>query len=250
MPDRIKCLLFDCDNTLVLSEPLAFAACSDLSNQILERYAPHEPHRYNGPGLQREFVGKNFRALIHALEEKHGFKMPEADFDDWIGKELSTTIGKIKAGAVPCEGVMEVLQKLQEEGKYTMAVVSSSALPRVLASIDKVGQDKYFPRDKVFSAASMTPPTSKPDPAVYLHACKTLGFEPSECIAIEDSRSGATAAMRAGIPLMGYVGPYYDEGGEEEAMEMDRLLREQCKAEVVMHHWRDFDARLAEMQAN
>jgi beta-phosphoglucomutase-like phosphatase (HAD superfamily) len=244
----ITTILFDCDNTLVLSEPLAFAACADLSNAILDKYAPATTHRYTGPALQREFVGKNFRALIAALEEKHGFSMPLEDVGGWVDKELGTTVAKIKAYATPCEGSMEILRELQAEGKYQLAVVSSSALPRVLASIEKTGQDAYFPSSRVFSAASMIPPTSKPDPAVYLHACRQLGLSPSECVAIEDSRSGATAAKRAGIPLMGYVGPYYDEG-QAEVDEAEKVLKEECGAKVVMHHWKDFRECMRRMEA-
>ncbi|WWD21416.1 hypothetical protein CI109_105901 [Kwoniella shandongensis] len=240
----ISTILFDCDNTLVLSEPLAFAACAELSNAIIAAYAPNITHRYAGPELQREFVGRNFRGLIAALEVKHGFTVPTEDLDGWVGKELGTTIGKIKAAAVPCEGVMPVLESLREENMYNLAIVSSSALPRVLASIETTHQDVYFPPSKVFSAASMVPPTSKPDPAVYLYACQQLGVDPSNSVAIEDSKSGATAANRAGIPLIGYVGPYYEDG-QEEVDRMVRLLTEECGAIVIMHHWKDFRECLA-----
>ncbi|KAK8847329.1 hypothetical protein IAR55_005186 [Kwoniella newhampshirensis] len=209
---QISTILFDCDNTLVLSEPLAFEACAELSNAIISAYAPSVTHRYAGPELQREFVGRNFRGLIAALEEKHGFIVPAEDLDGWVEKELGTTIGKIKAAAVPCEGVMPILESLRSEGKYNLSIVSSSALPRVLASIETTHQDVFFPPSNVFSAASMSPPTTKPDPAVYLYACQQLGVEPKASVAIEDSKSGATAATRAGIPLIGYVGPYHDEG--------------------------------------
>lgn len=245
---KITTILFDCDNTLVLSEPLAFAACADLSNQIIDKYAPHVPIRYAGPELQKEFVGKNFRALIAALGEKHDFSVPSSDMDEWVSKELGTTIGKIKQFGIPCEGSMEVLDDLRKEGKYKLAVVSSSALPRVIASIEKTGQDAFFPEGTVYSAASMNPPTSKPDPAVYLYACEKLGVKPEECVAIEDSRSGATAAMRAGIHLMGYVGPYHDEG-EQEVEEAVETLEKDCKAEVIMHHWKDFRKCLAVIEA-
>lgn len=260
---KITTILFDCDNTLVLSEPLAFAACSELANAILTQYAPAVTHRYNAPEMQKEFVGKNFRALIAALEEKHGFSMPPEDVEGWTSKELGTTIGYIKAQATPCEGSMEVLEDLQKEGKYKLAIVSSSAFERVVASVRKTQQDVYFDctlpaapavelvanTDRVFSAASMVPPNSKPDPAVYLYACEKLGVKPEECVAIEDSRSGATAAKRAGIHLMGYVGPYYDEG-QEEVDEAVKTLGEEVGAEVIMHHWKDFRACLKVIEDN
>jgi beta-phosphoglucomutase-like phosphatase (HAD superfamily) len=249
---KITTILFDCDNTLVLSEPLAFAACSELANAILAQYAPSVTHRYNAPEMQKEFVGKNFRALMAALEVKHGFTMPPEDVEGWTSKELGTTIGYIKAQATPCTGSMEVLEDLRAEGRYKLAIVSSSAFERVIASVRKTSQDVYFDAqppadgselapnsDRVFSAASMVPPNSKPDPAVYLYACEKLGVAPGECVAVEDSRSGATAAKRAGIHLMGYVGPYYDEG-QEEVDEAVKTLGEEVGAEVVMHHWKDF----------
>ncbi len=38
----------------------------------------------------------------------------------------------------------------------------------------------------------------KPDPAVYLAACRRLGLPPGTCVVFEDSVSGVTAAKRAG----------------------------------------------------
>ncbi|KAL9058003.1 MAG: hypothetical protein Q9162_001995 [Coniocarpon cinnabarinum] len=242
----IKCLLFDCDNTLVLSESLAFEACADLANEIIAQYAPNpKPGKYSGPELQADFVGQNFRGMMVGLQDKYKFTIPSDKFDAYVEQEMHAVIAKLNAKAAECPGATEVCTRLQKEGKYEMAIVSSSAMPRVLASIDKVGQDKFFPRNKVFSAAtSLDPPTSKPNPAIYLHACEKLGYKPSECVAIEDSRSGATAAKNAKIPLIGYVGPYYEEGGADKVKQMEKVLGEECGAVVVMHDWKEFDACL------
>jgi HAD superfamily hydrolase (TIGR01509 family) len=235
---QITTILFDCDNTLVLSEPLAFTSCCELSNQILTQYSPFTTHRYTPPELQREFVGKNFRGLIQGLEDRWGFTMPPSDIQGWVEKELEYTMRLIKEGAIPCEGVVEVLEQLEKEGKYNLAVVSSSAIPRVIASLETTDLIRFFPKEKIFSAASMVPPTSKPDPAVYLHACKSLEVEPNECIAVEDSRSGATAAVRAGINMVGYVG-VYEEEGKEEVERMTGIMNE-VGAVVIMGPWSEF----------
>jgi HAD superfamily hydrolase (TIGR01509 family) len=42
----------------------------------------------------------------------------------------------------------------------------------------------------------------KPHPDIYLAAAASLGFEPSACIAIEDSFAGVRAAAAAGIPVV------------------------------------------------
>ncbi|MFC5847161.1 HAD family hydrolase [Deinococcus petrolearius] len=42
----------------------------------------------------------------------------------------------------------------------------------------------------------------KPDPELYLLAATRLGLQPAECLAVEDSFNGATAAVAAGMPVV------------------------------------------------
>ena len=42
----------------------------------------------------------------------------------------------------------------------------------------------------------------KPDPELYLLAAGRLGLRPEECLAVEDSLNGATAAVAAGMPVV------------------------------------------------
>ncbi|KAL1742534.1 HAD-like domain-containing protein [Schizophyllum fasciatum] len=240
----IKCILFDCDNTLVLSEPLAFASCADLLNEILEKHG--RPERFTGPELMSTFVGQNFRGMMGSLQERYGFTMTDAELDTYVSRELEHTVEKLEAAAEPCAGAIEALERLQQTGKYRLAVVSSSALSRVKASLKKVGMERFFAPEHVYSAATSLPvPTSKPNPAIYLHACKELGFAPGECVAIEDSKSGATAAKNAKIPLVGYVGPYDDE---EERTKMRKVLKEDCGAITILEHWNDFEEALKKVE--
>jgi beta-phosphoglucomutase len=44
---------------------------------------------------------------------------------------------------------------------------------------------------------------SKPHPDIFLHAASKLGKEPKDCIVIEDSYNGLTAANRAGMKKIG-----------------------------------------------
>jgi HAD superfamily hydrolase (TIGR01509 family) len=228
-------ILFDCDNTLVLSEELAFEACAELANEILEKKG--KPDRYTGPSLLKDFVGQNFRGMMVNLCKKYDFTLTDSELDEYVDRELGKVVETLEKKAQPCPGVMEQLEGLHTLKNYQLAVVSSSALSRVQASIKKVGMEKYFRPDWVYSAATSLPkPTSKPDPAVYLYAMEQIGVKPEECVAIEDSRSGATAAMRAKIPLIGYVGPY----DEEERVKMVKILTEECGAAAIMYHWSEF----------
>lgn len=178
--------------------------------------------------------------MLTSLQERHGIQINEADMEKYVTKEEDAVIAKLRASLRPCPGVDEQLERLAASKKYLMAVVSSSALRRVKASIEKVGQDKYFPGDVVFSAAtSLDKPTSKPDPAIYLHALKKLGRTAEQSVAIEDSKSGTLSGTRAGIKVIGYIGPYEDA----RKPEMEKILTE-AGAVVIMRDWSEFPAAL------
>lgn len=242
MPE-ITALLFDCDNTLVLSEELAFEACAGLINKICE--GRQLEVRFTGETLIKEFVGQNFRGMLLSLQKLYNIEISPEDLEKYVLQEEDAVIAKLKESLRPCPGVDEQLEKLAASNKYQLSVVSSSALRRVRASVEKVGQDKYFPGDVIFSAAtSLEKPTSKPDPAIYLHAMQKLGKKPEECVAIEDSKSGTLSGTRAGIKVIGYVGPY----AEDKQAEMEQVLRD-AGAVVIMRDWAEFPAALKKVEA-
>lgn len=239
--------MLDCDNTLVQSERLAFEACADLTNIVMEKHGLDA--RYTADSLLEDFVGHNFRGMLKGLQAKHNFTMPDEELEDFVQQELGAVTKKLSEKAVECPGVTDQLSKLKEQG-YPMSVVSTSAKSRVVASIEKAGLDHFFPNEHVYSAAtSMPEPSSKPDPAIYLFAADKLGVKPSEAVTVEDSKSGATAAMRAGIPCIGYVGIYGIEDGKEKMEQMAKTLTEETKCVAIMYDWKEFPDCLKKVEA-
>lgn len=241
---KINTILLDCDNTLVLSEELAFEGCADLINEIAAAKNVPLDQPFTGESLIIEFVGQNFRGMMVSLQQRYGFSMTDAELDDYVRREEDVVIAKLQDKLVSCPGVDAVLERLAASGRYKLAVVSSSALRRVQASIDKVGQAKYFGKDVYSAATSLPKPTSKPDPAIYLHAMDKLGKNAAECVAVEDSKSGTLSGTRAGIKVIGYVGPYK----EEEREKMVKVLTE-AGAVVIMDDWSQFDDCLAKVES-
>lgn len=241
-PPQITTLLFDCDNTLVLSEELAFEACADLINEICQGRKINEV--FTGEKLIKEFVGQNFRGMMLGLQKLYGFEMEPDELETYVRREEDAVIAKLNQSLRPCPGVDRQLENLAAEGKYKFAVVSSSAKRRVLASVVKANQDRFFPEEDIFSAATSLPkPTSKPDPAIYLHALEKLGKKAEESVAIEDSKSGTLSGTRAGIKVIGYVGPYADD----KKAEMEKTLRD-AGAVVIMQEWDEFPETLAKIE--
>ena len=193
-----------------------------------------------------DFVGQNFRGVVRGLESKYNFSLSDDEREGYVKMEEDRVIATLEKKAQPCVGSTEELERIKQEGKYGMAVVSSSALRRVIASVKKVDQYKYFPEGHIFSAATSLPkPTTKPDPAIYLWACEKIGVKPEECVAVEDSKSGTLSAVRAGIPTVAYTGSYHDPS---KAKEVGDMLVENG-AKIIMSHWNEFPEVLKKLEA-
>src|SRR5262249_17139378 len=81
-------------------------------------------------------------------------------------------------------------------------VASSSARDRIRASLEITGFARFF--DFVFSGSDVR--SGKPAPDLFLHAATRMGVQASDCIVIEDSPAGVTAATAAGMAAIGFVG--------------------------------------------
>jgi beta-phosphoglucomutase-like phosphatase (HAD superfamily) len=225
----IRALLLDADDTLVPSEAPAFDASAEVTNRFLA--ACGIDRRVTGEELRSEFTGKNFRTT--ALELAAAAGVDAAELDGWVAEEKRVVTAHLGAVLRPDPEVHDVLTAVG--GRLTLAAVSSSALTRLDGSFRAAGLAELLPPGRRFSAEDSLPtPTSKPDPAVYLHACAELGLEPAHGLAVEDSVSGATSAVRAGCPTVGIVAFV----PEAERAERRRQL-EQAGAFAVVGSWQE-----------
>ncbi|HZG89129.1 MAG TPA: HAD family phosphatase [Pseudonocardia sp.] len=199
--DRLEVLLCDADGNLFPSEEPAFVASAEVTNAFLaelgvrRRYAPEE--------LRLATTGMNFRNTARALAAEHGID-EVTGLEGWVREEKRVVTAHLSATLRPDQQVLRALTALQEQ--LLLAAVSSSALARLEGCFAATGLDTLIPADRRFSAEDSLPvPTSKPDPAVYLHACAQLGISPQAGLAVEDSVPGAQSAIAAGCPTVGNV---------------------------------------------
>lgn len=226
----------------MLSEDVAFEGCAELVNTIMKTMnIPLGP--FTGASLQRDYVGQNFRGMLTTVASEHNVAITPEQMDAFVRQEEDIVISKLRQHLEPCAGVDDVLAKVDDGQHYTLAVVSSSALRRVQVCLDKTGQAKHFGHRVYSAASSLAVPTSKPDPAIYLHALQTLGKSAAESVAVEDSRSGTLSAVRAGIRTIGYVGAY----PPAQRAHMTTVLKD-AGASVVMEEWSGFDAALQSLK--
>jgi len=195
----VRVLLCDADGNLFPSEEPAFVASVEVTSRFL---AEHGVHRvYDPEELRLATTGLNYRTTISAIAAEHGIDMAD-QLDSWVKAEQLAVTAHLRTALHPDPTVLEPLTELAAH--YGVAAVSSSADIRIAASFEVTGMARFFPAERRFSAEDSLPvPTSKPDPAIYLHAMAELGITAAEGLAVEDSVTGATAAVAAGLPTIG-----------------------------------------------
>lgn len=221
----ITTLLCDADDNLFPSEAPAFDASVEVTNRFLARFGVPAP--LSAKELRKKAVGKNFRStaldlavlcevpleptLAHGRpaavvasdsDVATGRALGADELEQWVRQEREHVTAHLAATLRPDPQVVAALQTLAS--RYTLTAVSSSALMRLDACFAATGLDQLIPANLRFSAEDSLPvPTSKPDPAVYVHTGEVMDIGAHQGLAIEDSVAGVTSAVAAGYATVG-----------------------------------------------
>ena len=96
-------------------------------------------------------------------------------------------------------------------------ICSNSRSERLEVSLGKVGLWDRF-RPYVFSAQEVGTKRGKPAPDVFLHAAEEFETDPADAIVIEDSVTGVTGAVAAGMRVIGFTGASHSWPGHGETL--------------------------------
>lgn len=188
MSDRASPLvIFDCDGVLVDSEPISFAVLREtLTSAGVEL---EESHAY------RQFLGKSMASITRMIAEEFKISLSE----DHIESMRTELYARFQAELQPIPGIVETLRGLT----LPHCVASSSQPERIRLSLTKTGLIGFF-EPNIFSATMVR--KGKPEPDLFLHAAKSMGFAPEDCIVVEDSPAGIQAAHSAGMKVFAFTG--------------------------------------------
>lgn len=107
----------------------------------------------------------------------------------------------LQAGTMPLRpGVRRLIQSARSAG-VRLAIATTSALDNVLALLE-TSLSPDSPDWFELIAAGDIVPAKKPAPDVYNYVLETLALRPDQCLVIEDSEAGMTAARSAQLPTV------------------------------------------------
>ncbi|WP_325064290.1 HAD family hydrolase [Cobetia sp. L2A1] len=196
----LRQVIFDCDGVLVDSEVLA----EQVLTQQLAEWLPD----LDAEAELRTALGMTTDAILGHLEAMSAHQLPMQALeriDSAIESRLADELAAI-------DGVAELLEQLSLQG-MAMAIVSNSSARRVKASLAATGLDRWLGSVPLFTAEQVAVP--KPAPDVYQLALRRLGRDVSECVVVEDSLAGVTAAVAAGLRVIGFTGAGHIPAGHD-----------------------------------
>lgn len=179
--------IFDCNGVLVDSEAIAAAVAAEELTRAGFSVSPEIVARF--------FAGRRPSDMLADVEAATRRKLPQN-----FGANLAAvTLRRLRTELRATAHVEHALTWL----RGPKCVASSSPIERVRISLDSTGLLRFFD-PYLFSASDV--PRGKPAPDLFLYVAAKMHVAPGDCIVVEDSPAGVSAAHAAGMVPIGFIG--------------------------------------------
>lgn len=188
----IKAILFDLDGVLINADKWHFNALN-----VALQFADIEPVSWQEH--VNIYKGIPTRKKLEILSERRG--LPKELWSSISEEKQKTTVDIINRFCVPEPEKIEMMKLLQR--RFRIIVCSNAKRESVELMLERSGLAPFVE----FSISNEDVKEPKPNPEIYLKAFEMLGFNPSECVIVEDSDVGKLAAKASGGVLCPVEGP-------------------------------------------
>jgi len=187
--NAIKAVIFDMDGVLSDTEKVYAAVESDLLGRYGINFSVEE--------FTDQYAGVPSNVFLKEILDKHKIK---ADVNKLVKEKWERVNRAVRKRVIPMPGVFKLIDKC-ERRKLKLAVGTSSKPDFAWTILKKLGIERKFEAVVTINDVKK----GKPHPDIFLLAAKKLGVKPTNCLVIEDGRSGMTAAKAAGMKCIGLV---------------------------------------------
>ncbi len=180
-------VIFDCDGVLVDSEVISVKVDQIVLADLGWSLSVEE--------IIDRFVGRSHAHFLEVVEEHLGRKLSddwEEDYQHLYRQALARDLRLV-------DGIAEALKRIN----LPMCVASNGSHSKMEFTLKRADLWSRF-EGRIFSASDVS--QGKPAPDLFLHAASTLEFETQNCVVVEDSWAGVTAAIAAGMKIIAYTG--------------------------------------------
>jgi beta-phosphoglucomutase-like phosphatase (HAD superfamily) len=148
------------------------------------------------PYVQQHFLGRSWSKVAAEVRYNYGLSL-DSGFEESYRNELLQAF----------EGELQNHRRRGDRASgnigVAFCVATSSSPKRAQKSLAMSGLAPFF-GDRLYTASQVE--NGKPAPDLFLHAARSMGFEPRNCLVIEDSIPGIAAARAAGMHIWWFTG--------------------------------------------
>jgi HAD superfamily hydrolase (TIGR01509 family) len=194
----LKALIFDCDGVLVDTERDGHRVAF---NQAFREFglSLHWNIALYGRLLKQVAGGKErLQQYFDEVGWPAGAELDRAAYVERLHAHKSIIFRELVRNGVlaPRPGVARLMDEAHAAG-VRLGVCTTARESSVLAVLELFGAERKDRVEHVLAGDIVA--RKKPDPAVYLLAAERFGLDPAECMVVEDSHIGLTAALGAGM---------------------------------------------------
>jgi len=198
---EIELVIFDMDGVMFDTEKISYRSWKKLSKK----------YNYNiDDDIFKKTVGLDIKSTRQVYKKHFGANFPFEKMKNEEVKMMKDCI--LSEGAPVKDGVYELLSCIKNRN-LKIALATSALKEKAELLLNLSDTKKYF--DVITCGDEII--NGKPDPEIFLKTAQKLSCEPENCVVLEDSENGITAAYRAGmlpILILDFIRP----GKEIEAM--------------------------------
>jgi HAD superfamily hydrolase (TIGR01509 family) len=182
-------VIFDCDGVLVDSERLAVRTEAEILGRLGWPLTEAE--------IIERFVGRSATFMQSEIEAHLGRPLDwETEFEIRYGDVFAREL-------LPVAGIEEALARIATP----TCVASSGSHEKMRFTLGMTGLLSRF-AGRIFSVDEVE--NGKPAPDIFLHAARIMRVPAERCAVVEDSVSGVTAGLAAGMAVFAFAGGVTD----------------------------------------
>lgn len=180
----LAAVLWDMDGTLVDTEPYWIQG----EHEIVESFGGTWTDE-----LSHQLVGQDLRVSAGIMRANSPITW---DVERIVDELLGKVIRRVEEHVPWRPGARELLASLRASG-IPCVLVTMSWTSLATAVVDNLPEATF-----THLVTGDVVAHGKPHPEPYLAACRLLGVQPAQCVALEDSPTGVRSAVDAGVPTV------------------------------------------------
>lgn len=190
-------IIFDLDGTLVDSAPDLLNAVNHVMEQTGRKPISLE--------VLRSIIGKGGRVMLCKALESNGEELSEEELQPLLQMFLEYYTANIAVDSKPFDGLIQVLDMLQESGAK-LGVCTNKREHLAVKVLEELGLKKYF--SEIVGPDTLG--VSKPHPGHILGTIEKINGNPEKAIMIGDGSPDILAAQAASVPVVAVTFGYTD----------------------------------------